>query len=335
MPHELHIDNGRASMFYTGQTPWHGLGTKLDCPATAEEAIAAANLAWDVRKVPLHAVADGISRELKGHFAIVPGHKWKEPTCPIFGTVGSGYTPLQNRDAFRFFDPIVGEGAAIYHTAGALGQGERVWLLAKLPGEIRVADDDISEKYLLLSNSHDGKSSIQLRFTPIRVVCANTLGQALRGRGTTLRVAHTRDLKHRLDDARRNLGIINARYAAIEDTFKAMVRVKLDSARLAAYMTLVFPDPADPEDERALERVSKDRQRAAFLFENGKGNKLRAVAGTLWAAYNGVAEMVDHGPTKRDGGRQLEYIWFGGGAGVKVRALEVAKKQMAGEWSYS
>ncbi|MBS1856136.1 MAG: DUF932 domain-containing protein [Acidobacteria bacterium] len=324
MAHELLIEDGEAAMFYAGTPPWHGLGTKLDHPATAAEAIKAANLDWTVQKIPAYASDERASDRIHGEYAIVPAHKWGEPGCPVFGVVGEGYRPLQNVEAFDWFDGIVGEGAAIYHTAGALGQGERVWMLAKLPGCIQVADEDITDKYLLLSNSHDGLGSVQVRFTPVRVVCANTLGQALREPGATIRVAHTRDLKGRLALARQNLKIIDTRYQRIEAAFREMVRVKMDRARLMTYFGLVFPDPADRENARAVERVQKQRARAAFLFENGAGNRLRSVAGTLWAAYNGVAELVDHAPTKRDESARLEHVWFGGGASVKVRAYQIA-----------
>ena len=44
MPDGIEIRNGRASMFYVDKEPWQGLGTKLDRPATAAEAIKAACL---------------------------------------------------------------------------------------------------------------------------------------------------------------------------------------------------------------------------------------------------------------------------------------------------
>jgi len=135
MAHELHILDGKVSMMYVGEEPWHGLGTKLNDPATSAEAIKAAHLDWKVIKAPLHASIEQGERllPLKGKFGIVREDLRDRAGCPVFGIVGSGYSALQSVEAFEFFDGIVGQKAAIYHTAGALGKGERVWILAKLP----------------------------------------------------------------------------------------------------------------------------------------------------------------------------------------------------------
>jgi phage/plasmid-like protein (TIGR03299 family) len=91
-------------------------------------------------------------------------------TQQVLGIVGNDYEVVQNTDAFNFFDTIVdGEGIQ-YETAGALGNGERIFITAKLPGYIKVGSDDLIEKYLFLTTSHDGFGSITAAFTPIRIV---------------------------------------------------------------------------------------------------------------------------------------------------------------------
>jgi phage/plasmid-like protein (TIGR03299 family) len=328
MAHRLHInEDGQASMFYTGNKPWHGLGKKLDKPATAAEAIQAAKLDYEVVKQPLIAAGDGFAAPVPDCFAVVRRDLWGKKGCPIFGIVSGSYTVLQNREAFEFFDPITGKGAAIYHTAGALGDGERIWMLARLPTDIRVVGDDIAEKYLLLSNSHDGTSSLQIKFTPIRVVCWNTLTQAL-SQGPTVRVAHTKDIHERLKNAEEALGIINKRFGLIEQTFQAMVGVKMNDERLKEYLGLVFPDPSNLADGKALQRTRVNRSGAAHLFEFGRGNEAPEVAGTLWAGYNGVTEYVDYRKTNQSHSQRLHSIWFGAGCHVKERAYAVAQEKI-------
>jgi phage/plasmid-like protein (TIGR03299 family) len=329
------IQDGKAAMMYFDEEPWHGLGTQLKKPATAEEAITAASLAWEVAKKPLYMADRDQWRQVRDRFAVVPVHRWGQQDCPVFGIVGRDYTPLQNWEAFAFFDDIVGKGAAIYHTAGALGEGERVWILAKLPGSITVAGNDITDKYLLLSNSHDGQSSVQIKFTPIRVVCQNTLTMAL-SKGPTIRVQHTRNVKERLRQAEQLLGIIRNRFNKIEQGFQAMVAVPLNRPALVGYLKLVFPDPQDEKNEPARERTARFRLWAEYFFNRGKGNSERGVKGTLWAAYNGITEFVDH--TRNPKGRQtadqrLESVWFGEGYQIKVRAFEVARQLAAARMS--
>ncbi len=342
MAHNLHIEDGKASMFYVEQAPWHGLGTALNKPANARQAITAANLDWTVVKKPLLAFDGKVSHPIPDRFAIVRQDWFGQPK-PIFGIVGNEYTPLQNREAFDFFDAIVAaqpeNERAIYHTAGALGEGERVWILAKLPSDIRVTGEDIVNKYLLLSNSHDGSSAVQIKFTPVRVVCQNTLTMAL-NQGRTLRVPHLKNLPDRMKQATRLLGIINDEYTGIEDNFKAMTAKQLNSAQLDHYLHKVYPDPQDKENRDALARAKVNRLLATYFFEHGKGIDLPGVRGTLWAAYNGVAELVDHRQPQRGNirpastlfpeanppqdERRLESAWFGEGHWTKMRAYKLA-----------
>ena len=321
--HNLLIQNGEASMFYINEVPWHGLGTRLNKPATAEEAITAANLDWPVIKLPLTAGSKHI--HVPDKFAVIrKTSNIVQKSDPVLGVVGKDYTPLQNRDAFRFFDPIVGEGAAVYHTAGALGLGERVWILAKLPGHIRVAKNDISEKYLLLSNSHDGKSSVQIKFTPVRVVCQNTLTLAL-NEGGACRVIHHADVRNKLEQAHQMLGIINNQFEAMEEKFQAMSRVKMDTNRLAEYLATVYPDNKEPDK---MELVQRDRSWSEFFFDQGRGNRMPGVVGSLWAAMNGVTEWVDHRKSRQNENQRLVSAWHGPAYQTKARAFKVAQDKM-------
>lgn len=315
-------------MMYVGKPPWHKLGTALVKPATAAEAIRAAQLDWTVIKAPLQCELEHRLLPVPNRFAVVRSDLPDDAPRPILGIVGNQYTPLQNRDAFSWFDEIVGEGAAIYHTAGALGDGERVWILAKLPGEIRVVGDDVADKFLLLSNSHDGSASVQVKFTPIRVVCQNTLTMALRS-GPTVRIAHTRDLKQRMISARMKLGIIQKQFGRLEAGFRRMAKVQVTGDRLTKYLELVLPAPADEENTRAIRRVALARQKSAELFETGRGNTLPQVRGSLWAAYNAVTEFVDYYQPGGGGERRLDSVWFGDGYLTKARAYRVAAHHVA------
>ena len=327
MAHEIETRDGRASMFYVDEPPWHGLGTQLSKPATAEEAIRFAHMGWEVKKVPLFAHEGNIGMRVESSYAIVRSDRWGRIECPVFGIVRETYTPLQNVDAFAFFDPIVGKKAAIYHTAGVLGNGERIWILAKLPNHIVVKGEDVAEKYLLLSNSHDGQSSVQVKFTPIRVVCQNTLTMAL-SQGRTIRVSHTKEMPNRLNQARKLLGIIDKQYDDIGLTFQKMANVQINTGHLGEYLTRVFPDPVDEENRAGRKRAMQNRSLAEHFFDQGKGNRVPGVCGTLWAAYNGITELVDHRKTKQDDDRRLESIWFGDGYLVKARAYRIATEML-------
>jgi phage/plasmid-like protein (TIGR03299 family) len=208
-----------------------------------------------------------------------------------------------------------------------LGNGERIWVLARITSDQEIVPGDRISKYLLLSNSHDGKSAVHVKFTPVRVVCRNTLNQAMES-GPTLRIAHTLSMKDRLKEVAQTVKRIDERFNELGAAFRRLAGISMTTPRLDEYLRMVFPEPKRLSDERvylrALRLMQEDRNAAKGLFETGKGNNIEGVAGTLWAAYNGVTEYVDFHKYKTGDGKWLETIWFGAGDAIKTRAFDSA-----------
>jgi phage/plasmid-like protein (TIGR03299 family) len=322
MAHELATTNNRPAMMYTGEVPWHRLGTRLDEPATAGEAIEAAGLDFEVELTRLVTVDD---IPVPDKLAVV-----REDSHEILGVVGSSYRPVQNRECFGFLDAVVTDGSLRYHTAGALGKGERIWMLAKLPDDIRVKNsDDITEKYLLLSNSHDGSSSLRVYFTPIRVVCANTLAIAAKnGRGQGVSIVHKGNLTSKVRQAQEVLGLAKMFYDDAEEQINRLAWHYPSLRQLEEYFRQVYPDSPDGESTR----TKNVRQEMLRLFEEGIGHDMPDIRHTTWTALNAVTEYVDHyrstrGKTSTErASNRLDSAWFGSGARIKERAWNLALK---------
>ena len=310
------------TMAYSGEVPWHRLGTRLDNPMTAEEAITAGGLNWSVVKDPIYCGEDR-QIQVKDRFVTRRTDRLNEPDAGQLGCVGREYVPLQNCDAFSFLNPLRIGDKAVFHTVGALDGGRRVWLLAKLPGEIKVVGDDITEKFILLSNSHDGTSAVRILFTPIRVVCQNTLNMALRDT-SGLSIKHFADVHQRVTEAYRLLGIINEAYDQAAVVMRAMAKTQITSQRLREYFETVLPVPTDEQEER--DRVQQRHQRWEQLFTDGIGNNMPGVRGTVWAAYNGVTEWVERESYTTRLRNPLKSIWFGQGRLLKEKAFAQAER---------
>ena len=320
MAHNLNFNNGRASMMYFGAPPWHQLGQKLDHPATAAEAIEQAGLNFEVRKRPLRTVIRGRKQiEIPDHFATV-----RMDTGDVLGVVGSRYEPVQNRDAFVFFDPLVDRSESIYHTAGALGTGSKIWILAKLPDYIRVGKkNDPVEKYLLLYNSHDGSSHIRVKLTPIRVVCNNTLSTALSGSEQEVRIKHTPSATEKLAEAHQLLGLTNSLYQQLDYILNRMSLAKVSERELLQYVKSLVPDNPEAENKTRTENI---RKKILEIHESQPDAAMHR--GTLFGAYNSITEFCDHFGTSDDANKRLRSIWFGGGEKLKQKAFSLAEQML-------
>ena len=311
MAHNINRKNGRDSIVYAGETPWHKLGQRLTEAFDSKTALEQGGLDFTVEKIGLQTV-DGFP--VPNRYAIR-----RTDNKETLGVCADMYSPLQNRDAFRFFDGIFGKGKARFEVAGVIGKGEKVWLLAKLPGDFRIAGDDVVGKWLLLTNGHDTNEPVRAKFTPIRVVCQNTLNAALSSGENEVRVQHIGKVADKLEIAGKLLKTAGLYFDEVQAVFTGFTRHKVSTKVLREYARQVIApkvegDELSPQASKAITRIEQ-------LFETGRGADMKHVRGTLWGAYNAVTEYIDHDKT----GDSISYMALGRGAEIKQRAFRVAQ----------
>lgn len=311
----------RNTMAFTGEVPWHRLGIQFNEKMNSTQALHAAELDYKVWKEPLYRIMPYGMIEHCGMYATVNDYNEKQ-----LGVVGERYNPIQNIDAFQFFDSLVEEDAAIYETAGALGNGEKVWILAKLPQSFSVLQGDNVECYCLLYNSHDGTTPLSVMFTPIRVVCQNTLNMALNNKKTQqlVKIRHTIGADDRLSEAGRIMKYASHYFNQIgEDCYK-LSQFTLDDKFIVDFKDLMF----GKEEELPAQGPAKAlRANKIELFEKrlqfGKGVEIPGVSGTPWHIVNAAVEMADYDLPKV-GKDPTESVLFGSSAEFKQKAWDAA-----------
>lgn len=304
------------NMFSVRETPWHGLGEVLEDAPTIGEAIGLAGLDWAVETVDLF-TGDGVDAS-----GLVRVNR-RTDTGALLGAVGPRYVPLQNQRAFDWFQPFVDSGAAELHTAGSLCDGQKVWVLAKINrsnGEV-VAGDEIA-KFILLSNSHDGKNAVRVGFTPIRVVCANTMAAAHNcDASKLLRVRHTRKMELALDTVRDIMDLLNADFEATTEQYQFLASRYVRRGDLEKYVKICLG--MDKKADEDIKTRGKNIIEDVVARFNAPRQRLPGIEGTWWAAYNAYNEYLNY-KAGRTSNNRMDKLWFGTGATDNAKALQTA-----------
>jgi phage/plasmid-like protein (TIGR03299 family) len=342
MAHNLNFNakSNQYSFFSVREKAWHSLGQIVQDYPTSAEAIKFAGLDYSVEKRKLftydtenqNANPDSSivipEIDVPDYFATI-----RTDTDTVLGVVGKDYEVVQNADAFSFFDSIVGGDGIQYETAGALGKGERIFITAKLPGYIKVGHADMIEQYLFLTTSHDGFGSITAAFTPVRIVCNNTLNAALRNQSNSIKIRHTMGVKERLEQAHRVMGISNKLSEELEQIFNQWSKVRITDPELKKLIQLAMvPNKevlqnieAGKEDE--LSTCFKNICDNAFAYSmTHPSQQQETTKGTLFGAYNVVTGYFQNVRTYKNEEARLKSIMFGTGLSKTQAAFNLCSE---------
>lgn len=303
------------TMAYAGATPWHGLGKQVPSDLSPEQMLKAADLDWTVEKIPAFSKIDGKSINV-GVSALV-----RSTDNKVLDVVSNDWNPVQNQEAFQFFSEYCEAGDMEMNTAGSLRDGQIVWALAKVKESFDLFKGDQVDSYLLFTNPHKFGQCIDVRFTPIRVVCNNTLTLALKEH--TERVVKK---NHRTvfdpSQVKEQLGIATSKLAKYKEMATFLGSKRYTQDLLKKYFNEVFPVLVyNKEKGPQRKELSKSATRALDIIETQPGAEF--AQGSWWQAFNAVTYLTDHEIGKTADTR-LQSAWFGANKNLKIKALETA-----------
>ena len=319
MAHELEIaKNGEADMAYVGETPWHGLGKRVPNDVSPEQMLKAANLDWTVSKKQLFFNSEGGLVPTKAQALV------RSTDNKVLTIVSDNWNPVQNLEAFEFFNDFVHAGDMEMHTAGSLKGGKMVWAMAQIKDSFTLFGGDKVEGYLLFSNPHEFGRSIDVRFTPVRVVCNNTLTMALDSE-----VKHSVKINHRSkfdgDSVKETLGVAKEQLSRYKEQAQFLGKKKYDKETIVEYFNRVFPSMS--KDEVKLSKtafpISRQAEEAMAVVHTQPGSNF--AEGSWWQAFNAVTYMTDH-KLGRSRDSRLTSAWYGMNRAKKEKALDLAVK---------
>ncbi len=297
MAHDLAVIGGKHAMFVVGkrEDAWHKLGQRCDSAVNWEEAMSLAKLDWGVVKTQNYA------RNPQGHVIPVSSYSIFRDNdgAELASNVGEGFTVKQNRECFQFVDDLLQDnGGAHYDSAGALGNGATIWCAVRVPrADIAVNGEDKSESYLVFTTAHDGSMAHTAALSSVRVVCRNTLRQALSTNTGILRIKHTKNANARFEDARRTMDGVVMDAKKLQAKLQMLATRRITRESLTAVMDRLFPKSTEKDQNQT--RRENTLADVLGLYESNDNNAFPAIRGTAYNLLNAVTEYTDHYRTAR------------------------------------
>jgi phage/plasmid-like protein (TIGR03299 family) len=337
MAHMIDNTTGRNAIAYIGNKPWHGLGQELTAGADLDTWTREAGLNYTVLE---SAVRYNTSATTEPQTWDAKKVLHRSDTGAPLAVVSRGYNVVQPSEVMDFFRDLVDVDGFQMETAGALSDGKRVWALASVGDAAPVLSDDLVKPYLLLGTSYDGTMATVAKFTAIRVVCNNTItaavggysqGQAVKGEAestdgylkSAVRILHSE--KFDRDAVRAQLGImVGDAWSHFINNAQELASVEMSEGDADAFLReLLKPwhrSNIDIEKTKAYQRVMQLFGGAAI------GSEIAGVTGSRWGMLNAITELVDH-ERGRSNATRMESAWFGAGASMKARAVELLTRE--------
>ena len=267
------------------KVPWHGLGTPVYGKIPVNKVLNLAGLDWTVE------IGEQILRRKDGTEKVT-GKKitYRTDTGDDLGTVTDQYTVVQNEEALDFVNQLIDSDEITFETAGSLDGGRKIFLLANMPIMDIMGDEVIP--YVCFSNSHDGSMSVMVSMTPVRVVCANTLNEAIQTAKRMWSFVHRGDINSKVHEARETLFNMKNYMEELNKDAERLASIKVSGSDLQKFMNIMFPVDADAD--YTLRKTKNIMYLREMFMGRYNVDDLNNFRGTAWGLLNASSDFVSH-----------------------------------------
>ena len=342
--------------FYGRREPaWHGLGVVMDADLTVSQAMEKVDISFEIHKAPNFAHIDSVDDQTGAYrtlrvptdsYSVIREPTFDDPKHRVLATVGEQWTPIQATDLARMLDPISEQYPV--ETLGAIGHGEKIFITLDA-GEGVIAGEE-HRLYYLVTDHRDGGGALTIAFTPVRVVCQNTLICGLNDARISASLVHSKQIN---EDAEWYTGLFNKMLGSqnrVVDQMNELSKVTVDEEHVDKIMNSAYPNASAPRqltlargitaDDVSAEVWSDVTSRRLHLREEWEKRQARVdrirgtameqynrfndeftdLARTPWAVWQAVVETEDY----RRGHTLSASTIYGQRAEAKGRAFKTA-----------
>lgn len=313
------------SMAYAGETPWHGLGKKLEAKQPIEVWKTSAGMDWQIEASEVRYIA---GTHHVGAIHAFPDQKvlYRSDTKAPLAVVSRRFQVVQPGEILEFYRDLTACNGFELETAGVLREGRKFWALARTGQSTTLKGRDKVDGYLLLATACDGTLATTAQFTSVRVVCNNTLQIALGQANGAIKVPHRSTFDP--NAVKRQLGITVSSWDGFVVRMKALVDRPVDPDSAEGLLRRVLTYQGQDNKTTVVNEQAVATVRA--LYEGGgQGALMASSRGTAWGLLNSVTEFVDHHRRARSNDHRRDAAWFGQGAQIKQRAWDEVMELVA------
>lgn len=290
------------TMMYVNERPWHNLGTYFETPpTTSREIVIAAQMDWRVNT----------DKMFSGLFPSIPNYHavYREDNSDILGVVNKARPQLvQNIDAFNAFEDIIGKEVTV-ETAASLGKGEKIFGCFAIDSEFTVLDDTVKHYFVVVNDHLKADGKVTILNTPIRVVCQNTLSQALSKNDAIMRIPISDSAVYNAELARNIIAGADHSIKMLNYKAEKLATQHVSDKYIETVLDELFPFVVSSGDESLHEKANQkvEMMRESFMNECMDADDLGNFRGTKWQIFNALTNFTQHAHKNVDKAYDLNY----------------------------